>query len=549
MVKIFFKPIWLLLIFSFLIFRLQIDFPVILDEAKESYTAYSIIKTGRDTNGDLPGLFFRSDNNYLSSLGVYLRIPTVYFWGLTNLGIRLPSIIFGLLTIYVFYLVSKLFFKETSKITLATALFFLSPFLIQLNIFDLGMTLALFFAMLSFYFFIKQNHKLFLLTLVLAVLSHFSSLPFILILLVFERFRVGGVRAITATLFIAVFFFLSSLRIFPELAGYLKRETVVQDMLPESYTYLIDRRLSFGQTYSSPLITDYFNFNRIAHNKPFYALNEFFKAFISPLNYEKLVAPFQSQTILSKETVSSQALPKFFFWEIPAIFIGLILLLKRKRSEIVIFTLGALVSVFIFKGNSLGFFLPIAVFSEVVLIFWLMDVLKPVYFKATVLFIVVVMFFSYVSFFDLLWNHKFLWFNEHDLRQYQIWTTLTNEDLKENKIIVTDRLGEPVNYYLFYKNIDPRLYFKERKLGVITSAGIRRIEKVGNVEFKAFKYWESPRASNEIWVGLAGEFVGGNRKFEEIESVVDGKIFKRIKDVKQENKFIGNELWFVRTTL
>jgi len=46
---------------------------------------------------------------------------------------------------------------------------------------------------------------------------------------------------------------------------------------------------------------------------------------------------------------------------------------------------------------------------------------------------------------------------------------------------------------------------------------------------------------------MAGEFVGENRDFGKITNVVDGEIFERIEGVKQENKFIGNELWFVKT--
>ena len=46
---------------------------------------------------------------------------------------------------------------------------------------------------------------------------------------------------------------------------------------------------------------------------------------------------------------------------------------------------------------------------------------------------------------------------------------------------------------------------------------------------------------------MAGEFVGRNRDFEKVTNVFDGEIFKRIKGVKQEDRFIGNELWFVKT--
>ena len=77
--------------------------------------------------------------------------------------------------------------------------------------------------------------------------------------------------------------------------------------------------------------------------------------------------------------------------------------------------------------------------------------------------------------------------------------------------------------------------------------GIQRVVGIDKVEFRSFKYLNEPRGPNEIWAGMAGEFVGENRNFEEITEVSGGEIYKRIKKVKQDNKFIGNELWLVKT--
>jgi len=543
------KFVFLIFVLLFFFLRSKIDFPVTLDEARESYTVYSIIKTGRDTNGDFPNLFFRSDNNYLSSLGVYFRIPSIYFFGLSDLGVRLPSIVFSLITVYVFYLVSRYFLKNRKKALLATFLFTFSPFFVQLNIFSLGMTLGLLFILLSVYFFTQDKLKFFLVTSFLAVLSSFSTLPFLLVLLSFYFYQKGRTRSLLmalsgAFLLITVFF-----RLNQGLLNFLIRESVIKDILPSSYTHLIDKKLSFGQVLSSPLITEKFNFNRVAHNKLFYGLREIFKSVIKPLNFELLTSSFQSQTILAKERIDSVALPKFFFWEIPVIFIGLILLFKKKNPVLSVFAFGVLLSVLTFGEEALGFVLPLTAFSEAVFVFHLKKILKPLYFKVAVLLTSILLIFSYASFLDLLWFHQFSWFNEQDLNQYQIWETLTARDLKEKEVIVTDRLGEPVDYFLFYEKVDPAFYQEQRKLGVITSAGIRRVEKVGNVEFKSFRYFESPRRPNELWVGMAGEFVGENKDFGQITNVVDGEIFKRIKGIKQENKFISDELWFVKTTL
>lgn len=541
------KFVLLIFVFLFFILRFKIDFPLTLDEVKEGYTAYSIIKTGKDTNGDSPGLFFRSDNNYLSSLGVYLRIPSIYLFGLNDLGVKLPSIVFSLITVYIFYLVSRYFLRNKNKVLLATFLFSTSPFFVQLNIFDLGVSLGLFFILLSLYFFVQDNLKFFLIASLLSILASFSTLPFVLVLLLFSFYQKGRIDSLL-TVILAIFFSgVILLKSNQEVSNFLVRETIIRDILPSSYTHLIDKKLSFGQALSSPLITRKFNFNRIPHNKLFYGVREIFKSVIRPFNFELLTSSFQSQTILAKEEIDSVALPKFFFWEAPIVFLGLIWFLKKKNVALFVFVLGTLASFLIFKENSLGLALPLVAFSETVFIFNLKKILRPLSFRGAIVLIAALLLFSYASFLDLLWSHQFSWFNEQDLRQYQIWETLTASDLEENKIVVTDRLGEPVNYFLFYERVDPSFYQEQRKLGVITSAGIRRVEKVGRVEFRSFKYFESPRGPDEIWVGLAGEFVGENKDFGKITEVVDGEIFKRIENVKQGNEFIGNELWFVKT--
>lgn len=533
----------------FLVLRFNIDFPVTLDEAKESYTAYSILKTWRDTNGDVPGIFFRGDNNYLSSLGVYLRIPTIAVFGLTNLGVRIPSLFLGFISVCVFYLLSRYFLKDRSRVFFATFLFLASPFFIQINIFDLGATLGLLFALLSLYFFVTENFRFLVVVSFLAILSSFSTLPFVFVILSFYAFKKGKIRLLLPTILGMVFILVLILKLNQGLSDFLIRKTVIKDILPESYSYIIDKSLSFGLTMSSPLVTERFNFNRIAHNKLFYGIRELFKSLVKPFDYELLTSSFQSQTILAKERLKPKVLPKFFFWEIPFVFIGFILLIRKKNFAVSALVSGSLLSVLMFRERALWLLLPIIIFSETILIFYLKKVLNPIYFKGTLLVIAVLIIWSLISFLDLFWNHKFLWFNEQDLRQYQIWTTISDEDLRKNRIIVTDRLGEPINYFLFYEKIEPNFYQNKKKLGVITSAGVQRIERVGNVEFRSFKYLELSKGENEIWIGMAGEFVGENKDFEKITDIADGEIFKRIKNVRQQNKFIGDELWFVRTTL
>ncbi len=74
------------------------------DEASIGYNAYTILTTGRDEhNTFLPLNTFAAFGDYKPPLPIYLTVPFVALFGLNEVAVRLPSVIFGTLTILVLY--------------------------------------------------------------------------------------------------------------------------------------------------------------------------------------------------------------------------------------------------------------------------------------------------------------------------------------------------------------------------------------------------------------------------------------------------------------
>lgn len=124
------------------------DIPYSLDwdENSNAYNAYSILKTGRDEYGDFLPITNRSFDDYKPPMYMYLNIPTVAIFGLTPLAARLPSAVFGLLTVPLIYLLAKKLF-ENNKIALLSMLFLaISPWHIQFSRVGFEATVGLFFA-------------------------------------------------------------------------------------------------------------------------------------------------------------------------------------------------------------------------------------------------------------------------------------------------------------------------------------------------------------------------------------------------------------------
>jgi len=103
------------------------------DEASFSYSAYSVLETGKDEFGQFLPLAFKSFGQYNAPLIFYWLIPFIKILGLNVFASRFSCAILGVLTTYGLYLLGAELFKS-KKVGLFSALFFaISPFSLQFN--------------------------------------------------------------------------------------------------------------------------------------------------------------------------------------------------------------------------------------------------------------------------------------------------------------------------------------------------------------------------------------------------------------------------------
>ena len=83
-----------------------------VDEADIGYDAYSLIKTGRDQWGEpFPIVGFRGFGDYRPVLYTYLVIPSFILFGVDAFSLRLPSVLFGIFSVGILYLLIKKIFN------------------------------------------------------------------------------------------------------------------------------------------------------------------------------------------------------------------------------------------------------------------------------------------------------------------------------------------------------------------------------------------------------------------------------------------------------
>ncbi|MBI2008483.1 glycosyltransferase family 39 protein [Candidatus Amesbacteria bacterium] len=155
------KKLIFILILGFVLRVIWLDkFPTgfTADEAGQGYDAYSILKTGRDSWGQFLPLFPRGFGDFKPPLYMYIAIPSVAIFGLTEFAVRLPAALIGVGAIAVIYFLSKELFSEKIAI-LSAFLLSISPWHIQLsrNAWEGGLGILLF--PLGLYLFLKKRYN------------------------------------------------------------------------------------------------------------------------------------------------------------------------------------------------------------------------------------------------------------------------------------------------------------------------------------------------------------------------------------------------------
>lgn len=136
-----------------------------VDEAGQGYSAYSILKTGKDEFGKAFPIVFRSLTDFKTPVYIYLIVPLIPIFGLSPFTVRFPSFIFSILTIPLIYLLVK-YLSKNEKLALITSLLLaLSPWHILFGRTNFECNVALFFFLAGVYSFLISLKKPWLLML------------------------------------------------------------------------------------------------------------------------------------------------------------------------------------------------------------------------------------------------------------------------------------------------------------------------------------------------------------------------------------------------
>jgi 4-amino-4-deoxy-L-arabinose transferase-like glycosyltransferase len=324
--------LWLILIISFAfvlrIVGLTYNPPSLnWDEISHGYNAYSVMTSGMDEWGQrFPIANFRAYGDYPLPLNLYLTIPSIATFGLTEFAIRFPHVILGVLSVIATYFLALGLTKRKDIGLITSLLIAIDPWTLFTSRFVLQSNLSIFFLITALAFFFNRekwrwNVPLTFLSLGLTLFSYHSTrivTPILVVALfvvyrkeLFTFFKKKTIHSNLSVIILLLFFIpLPFILLNPNARARSKEVFILNDAAV--YSIESSRNESTLPQFVSKLV----------YNRPIY----FFKEFAG--NYLEYFSP----TFLFKSggTQYQFSLPNhgLLYWvELPFFYLGLCLLL------------------------------------------------------------------------------------------------------------------------------------------------------------------------------------------------------------------------------
>ncbi len=131
---------------------------VSMDEAYAGYEAWSLLNYGTDSWGYTNPVYLNVWGSGMSVLNSVLMIPFVKILGLNTIATRIPQMLIGILSVYVFYLLLKKL-RGTNTALLGMFLMAICPWHVMMSRWGLDCNLAPGFLLFGFYFFVLGLEK------------------------------------------------------------------------------------------------------------------------------------------------------------------------------------------------------------------------------------------------------------------------------------------------------------------------------------------------------------------------------------------------------
>lgn len=509
------------------------------DEVSIGYNAYSILKTGADEYGNKFPLSFRSFDDFKPPLYIYLTVPAVAVFGLSEFAVRLPAAIIGVCMIIGVYFFTLEILKKSEKkcrefIALASAFFLaISPWHLQFSRAAFEGNVGICFLIFSLLFFLKGLKKagfyfLFAIFFVLSIYSYHSFrlinpiLLFILCLLFYKDFWKQKINAGLSILFIL----LLSLPVYLSInssqsaGARLSMVTVFSD--PEL------NQLSAEQVLLARKKGDIVR--EIIYNRRFIFIPKIISGYLDHFNFDFLF-------LHGDGGVQHHAfnMGMLYLWEFPFIVIGLFYLIKKRDKRIaliiLLFLLAPLPSS-ITSGTphpvrAIAMIPAFQIFAAAGFIGILSFLNKRKSGKIFIAGVIILLFINIIYYLrsyyiDTPIKYGYYWqYGNKEAIEYA-----KAHESEYSHIIMSYEYDQPYVYYLFYNKIDPVWY--QQNWNYSGNGRVDRFyRKIGKYEFTKINSFHL-NLKNSLIIGAPREIPAGTGQLKKEIIFPDGRVAYKI---------------------
>lgn len=506
------------------------------DEASIGYTAYSLLKTGQDEYGETLPLSFKSFGDWKLPIYIYLTIPFVKVFGISEISVRAVSAIAGTMTVVLTYFLVREIINskglkrvdaglnigkvrkenvDVEKIALlTTGLLAASPWHIHLSRVESESNLAVFLITLAVLLFLKSLKRwngLIILSSLLFSLTYFTYhgnhvfttlLLFGLLVIFKKEMPRNRITFASALIFLFLTGFILSKTLFSADITKLSGISIFGDPA------LVHKQIELPRNeHGNPQSF----FSRVLHNKVIFALERFGQNYIKAFSAEFL--------FIKGGTNSAHNIKDFgnmYLVEAPFLLLGilyLVVLHRRRRfsRETTLFIfwwfLIAPIASSITKDaphtNRMFAVFPILPLITAFGIFCLLNIISEhKFFKKIVTLGISIIFLLNIS---IYLDRYFIHF---PIREGENWGIaykklskfLENQDGNYNEIIISRPRESPYIFLLFYQQYDPTLFRRAIQWYPPTADGFIHAKKLGKYTFRDIRYPEDLRAPNRLLI-------------------------------------------------
>ena len=448
------------------------------DEAAWGYNAYSIGINGRDELGRfLPLDYLESFGDFKPPVYAYLDVLPVKIFGLSEFAVRFPSALFGVLTVIAtYFLVKRIFWKSKLKesYALMSALILaISPWHIMLSRAAFEANVATFFIVSGIWLFllaVQEKKWYILLSITSFVLSIYTfNTARVVAPLLILMLGVGFRKELLKIRKLAITGIILGIILLLPIASFLTSSKASLRFREVN----IFSDINIIKTSNQEIANDNNAFwSKLIHNRRLLYSVEYIKHYFDNLSPNFLFIRGDGNPKFSTQTVG-----EMFLWDLPFFVVGIFLLFRKKEGYWWIIPIWLIVGI-IPAGTAretphalrieatLPTFQIFTAIGITTFLYWIKSSGIKKYFKYAIVFVIFsVLFLNFLYFYhDYLVHYPRIYSGEWQYGYKESIEYVRTVEENYDNVQITNALGRPYIYHLFYTNTNPDYFRKTAKV-------------------------------------------------------------------------------------